>query len=57
MSAPLPPFGPDGTERRIERSPDPTEPTCWYRGKKKDHTVQNVRLINAALIRLLLSDT
>jgi hypothetical protein len=45
----LPPFGHDGTERRIERPQNPTEQTRCDRGKKKCHTVKNVLLINAAL--------
>ena len=55
--APLPPFGHDGTERRIERPQDPLEQTRCYSGKKKCHTVKNVLLINAALTILFLSDT
>ena len=53
----LPPFGHDGTERRIERPQDPTEQTRCYSGKKKYHTVKNVLLINAALTILFLSET
>src|SRR6266566_632042 len=53
----FPPFGHDGTERRIERPQDPTEQTRCYSGKKKCHTVKNVLLINAALTILFLSDT
>ena len=53
----LPPFGHDGTERRIERPQDPPEQTRCYSGKKKCHTVKNVLLLNAALIILFLSDT
>ena len=53
----LPPFGHDGTERRIERPQDPTEQTRCYSGKKKCHTVKNVLLINAALTILFLSET
>ena len=52
-----PPFGHDGTERRIERPQDPTEQTRCYSGKKKCHTVKNVLLINASLTILFLSDT
>jgi DDE superfamily endonuclease len=57
MRAHFPPFGHDGTERRLERPQDPTEQTRCDRGKKKCHTVKNVRLINAALLILFLSDT
>jgi hypothetical protein len=53
----LPPCGHDGTERRIERPPDPTEQTRCYSGKKKYHTVKNVLLINAVLTILFLSET
>ena len=52
----LPPFGHDGTERRIERPQDPTEQTRCYRGKKKCHPVKNVLLINAMLTILFLRD-
>ena len=55
--APFPPFGHDGTERRIARPQDPLEQTRCYSGKKKCHTVKNVLLINAALTILFLSDT
>jgi hypothetical protein len=55
--ASIPPFGHDGTERRIERPQDATEQTRCYRGKKKSHTVKNVLLINAALTILFLSET
>ena len=47
----------DGTERRIGRPQDPTEQTRGYRGKNKCHPVKNVRLINAVLTILFLSDT
>jgi hypothetical protein len=47
----------DGTERRIVRPQDPPEQTQCYSGKKKDHTVKNVLLINALLTILFLSDT
>jgi hypothetical protein len=53
----LPPFGHDGTERRIERPQDPLEQTRCYSGKKRYHTVKNVLLINAALTILFLSET
>src|SRR3954451_1512947 len=51
----LPPFAHDGTERRIPQ--DPAEQTQCYSGKKKDHTVKNILLVNAVLIILFLSDT
>ena len=44
-----PPFAHDGTERRIVRPQDPAEQTACYSGKKKDHTVKNVLLVNALL--------
>src|SRR3954447_25408738 len=53
----LPPFAHDGTERRIVRPQDPAEQTDCYSGKKKDHTVKNILLVNALLIILFLSDT
>ena len=53
----LPPFAHDGTERRIVRPQDPVEQKASYSGKKKDHTVKNVLLVNALLIILFLSDT
>jgi hypothetical protein len=53
----LPPFRHHGTERRLERPQDPTEPTRGDRGKKQDHTVKHVRLIHAALTMRLLSET
>ena len=53
----LPPFAHDGTERRIVRPQDPAEQTECYSGKKKDHTVKNVLLVNALLMILFLSDT
>ena len=52
-----PPFAHDGTERRIVRPQDPAEQTACYSGKKKDHTVKNVLLVNALLVILFLSDT
>src|SRR5438309_821978 len=52
-----PPFAHDGTERRIVRPQDPVEQTTCYSGKKKDHTVKNVLLVNALLTILFLSDT
>src|SRR4029453_8796037 len=55
--AKLPPFAHDGTERRIVRPQDPAEQAACYSGKKKDHTVKNVLLVNAFLIILFLSDT
>src|SRR4029453_3188024 len=53
----LPPFAHDGTGRRIVRPQDPAEQTDCYSGKKKDHTVKNVLLVNALLVILFLSDT
>src|SRR5207249_11641115 len=53
----LPPFAHDGTDRRIVRPQDPAAQTACYSGKKKDHTVKNVLLVNALLIILFLSDT
>jgi hypothetical protein len=52
-----PRFAHDGTERRIVRPQDPAEQTACYSGKKKDHTVKNVLLVNALLLILFLSDT
>jgi hypothetical protein len=53
----LPPFAHDGPERRIVRPQDPAEQKDSYSGKKKDHTVKNVLLVNALLLTLFLSDT
>ena len=53
----VPPFAHDGTERRIVRPQDPAEQTACYSGKKKDHTVKNVLLVNTPLTILFLSDT
>ena len=50
-------FAHDGTERRIVRPQDPVAQTDCYSGKKKDHTVKNVLLVNAFLTILFLSDT
>src|SRR5262245_38014636 len=50
-------FAHDGTERRIVRPQDPAEQTACYSGKKKDHTVKNVLLVDALLLILFLSDT
>src|SRR5499426_1839497 len=52
-----PPFAHDGTERRIVRPQDPAEQQESYSGKKRDHTVKNVLLVNALLLILFLSDT
>lgn len=52
-----PPFAHDGTERRIVRPQDPAEQTDCYSGKKKDHTVKNILLVNTPLTILFLSDT
>src|SRR5215831_5227565 len=40
-------FAHDGTERRIVRPQDPAEQQASYSGKKRDHTVKNVLLVNA----------
>ena len=53
----FPPFAHDGTERRIVRPQDPAEQKACYSGKKRDHTVKNVLLVNALLLILFLSDT
>ncbi|HEY9016013.1 MAG TPA: transposase family protein [Gemmatimonadales bacterium] len=39
------------------RPQDPAEQTHCYSGKKKDHTVKNILLVNAVLVILFLSDT
>src|SRR5215475_625331 len=52
-----PPFAHDGTERRIVRPQDAAEQKECYSGKKRDHTVKNVLLVNACLTILFLSDT
>jgi hypothetical protein len=39
------------------RPQDPAQQTDCYSGKKKDHTVKNVLLVNAPLTILFLSDT
>src|SRR5262249_36957854 len=52
-----PPFAHDGTERRIVCPQDPAEQKACYSGKKRDHTVKNVLLVNALLLILFLSDT
>jgi hypothetical protein len=46
----VPPFAHDGTERRIVRPQDPLEQAACYSGKKKDHTIKNVLLVNALLL-------
>ena len=51
------PFAHDGTERRIVRPQDPAEQTECYSGKKKDHTVKNILLVDTPLTILFLSDT
>jgi hypothetical protein len=53
----VPPFAHDGTERRIVRPQDPAAQTECYSGKKKDHTVKNVLLVNTPLTILFLSET
>ena len=45
-----PPFAHDGTERRIVCPQDAAEQADDYSGKKKDHTVTNVLLVNARLV-------
>jgi hypothetical protein len=52
-----PPFAHDGTERRIVRPQNAVEQMGCYSGKKKDHTVKNVLLVNAPLTILFLSAT
>jgi len=54
---PPPPFAHDGTERHIVRPQEPAAQTDCYSGKKKDHTVKNVLVVNALLVILFLSDT
>jgi hypothetical protein len=54
---PPPPFGHDGTERRLERSQAPVEQPHCYGGQNKCHTGKNVLLLNAALTILCLSET
>src|SRR5437764_14484759 len=51
------PARPGPTERRIVRPQDPAEQKESYSGKKKDHPVKNVLLVNALLLILFLSDT
>src|SRR5215510_11695507 len=53
----VPPFAHDGTERRIVRPQASPAQTDCYSGKKKDHTLKNVLLVNALLVILFLSDT
>src|SRR6266702_744171 len=53
----VPPFAHDGTERRIVRPQDPPQQAACYSGKNKDHTVNNVLLVNALLVILVLSAT
>src|SRR3954462_11883701 len=57
VARPIASFAHDGTERRIVRPQNPAEQTECYSGKKKDHTVKNILLVNALLIILFLSDT
>src|SRR5262249_55605378 len=52
-----PPFAHDGTERRIVRPQDPAEQKACYSGKKRNHPVQNVLLVNALLICIFLCET
>src|SRR5207244_11738057 len=56
-STSVPPFAHDGTERRIVRPQDSAQQAACYSGKKKDHTVKNILLVNALLLILFLSDT
>ena len=51
------PFAHDGTERRIVRPQDPAEQKESYSGKKRDHTIKNVLLVNTPLTILFLSAT
>ena len=53
----LPPFAHDGTEQADRPAQDPVEQQESYSGKKRDHTVKNVLLVNALLVILFLSDT
>jgi DDE superfamily endonuclease len=55
--ASLPPWAHDGTERRIVCPQDAAAQTRCYSGKKKDHTVKNVLLVDALLTILFLSET
>src|SRR3954452_17053885 len=55
VARPIASFAHDGTERRIPQNP--AEQTDCYSGKKKDHTVKNILLVNALLIILFLSET
>src|SRR5919107_2066596 len=57
VARPIASFAHDGTERRIVRPQNPAEQTDCYSGKKKDHTVKNILLVNAPLLILFLSDT
>src|SRR3989440_12791387 len=50
-------FAHDGTERRIVRPQDAAAQAACYSGKKKDHTVKNILLVNAPLTILFLSET
>src|SRR5262249_14937210 len=53
----VPPCAHDGTEPRLLRPQDPAEQTACYSGKKQDHTVKNVLLVNALLTILFLRAT
>src|SRR5690349_11872434 len=57
VARPIASFAHDGTERRIVRPQDPAEQTQCYSGKKKDHTVKNILLVNAVLLIVFLSET
>jgi hypothetical protein len=50
-------FAHDGTERRIVRPQALVAQQASESGKKKDHTVKHVLLVNALLLILFLSDT
>jgi hypothetical protein len=52
-----PPFAHNGAERRIVRPQAAAAQRGCYSGKKKDHTVKNVLLVNAPLTILFLSAT
>jgi DDE superfamily endonuclease len=53
----VPPVAHDGTARRIVRPQDPAAQTARESGKTKDHTGNNVLLVNAPLTILLLRAT
>src|SRR6266496_1487378 len=47
----------DGTERPIARPKDDNEQECYYSGKKKDHTIKNVVIVDASGAIRFLSAT